>query len=302
MIAPSQKRNDMVQIQVTSSCDIGTCSNCVYAVAYRPVKHMSLDCFRAALRSVLDCPGFVCLMGGNPCLHPRFEELCEILCEEIPDQHHRGIVTDNVLRHGDLVKSVFWPRGRMLLNAHGKVDVARRLQALFPNQIVNGHDGKPARHAPLLVDWMDLGFSPEEWEGLREDCDIMKNWSCGIAERDGKPKGYFCEVAGIIDELTGEDHGVPAVPGWWRQPMEHFEAQVSGCCDRGCGVPLKQIGHFDHEGVYGVSRSWAAALGNPRLPDVRVYPHNNPSRPVRDVTDYMRYRGGDYKEDPKCAS
>ena len=38
--------------------------------------------------------------------------------------------------------------------------------------------------------------------------------------------------------------------------MERFEGQVAGCCDAGCGVPLRRVGHRDIDQRYDYSESF----------------------------------------------
>jgi len=290
MKAPTDKSNDMIQIQVTTACGLHTCSNCVYAIPFRTQQHMSVDVFREAVRSLAGWPGYICMMGGNPPAHPQFPELCAVLRQEVPDVRHRGIVMSDPLGHAALIQRTFLPHGRMLLNAHGRVPLAQRLHALFPSMRVNGLDGHAARHSPFFVHYEDMGLSRDAWEAARERCDMNAHWSAGIFERHGKPVGYFCEICGVIDDLLDEDHGVPVEPGWWRWPMAAFQHQVA-CCDAGCGIPLAQPGHLDCEGIHDVSGRWLALAE--MLCDGTVTLHQQTALDARvaNATDYMRLRG-----------
>lgn len=294
MKAPTEKKNDTIQIIVTTSCDIFNCSNCTQLLPFRKdTRHMSVDCFREAVRSVKDWPGVVGLFGGNPCAHPRFEELCGILEEEIPQQERRGIWTNNLFAHGETVRRVFFPNGRFNLNAHGNGVAEKNIEKWLPGKLIRGSAGKQSMHSPILLDWKELGLAREEWVAYREACDINLNWSAGIAERDGKPFAYFCEVAAAIDGVRGVNNGLPAMPGWWKAKMPCFTEQVNQCCDAGCGVPFRQLGHEDFDFTYDATAGWLRLLadhgtGNTTISQVTRLEDDG----AEEATDYMRIRGG----------
>ncbi|HXI98771.1 MAG TPA: radical SAM protein, partial [Gemmatimonadaceae bacterium] len=122
MLAPIDKLerggNRIIQIEVTRICTLN-CSNCTRLLPFRrDEKHMGVDVFREAVRSLADWPGVIGIFGGNPPCHPRFGDLMAILVEEIPDQRHRGLWANDLLKHGELVRDVFYPHGMFNLNAH----------------------------------------------------------------------------------------------------------------------------------------------------------------------------------------
>jgi hypothetical protein len=144
----------------------------------------------------------------------------------------------------------------------------------------------------MLVDWRDMGLTEAEWILARESCDINQTWSAGIFERDGQAFAYFCEVAGALDGIRGENHGIPAVEGWWRWSMGPFAHQVRNCCDVGCGVPLRQLGHKDIENVYDYSTSFIPLVEGKLKPGkVSGQLHDGPvSSLTQRVTDYQGLR------------
>lgn len=255
MKAPTDKSNDIIQVLVTRSCDLFHCSNCTQLLPFRsdPV-NMSPDVFREAVESLADWPGIVGVFGGNPCVHPQFVELCEIIADLIPP-HRRGLWTNNLRGHGEIAAQTFG-NGRLNLNAHADPDAEAEMERWFPGRVKRGSATKPSWHSPILMDYRDMGLSPEEWVQARERCDINTHWSAAIMERDGEPYGYFCEVAGAIDGVTGENHGLRVYPGWWREGMDAFANQVRGCCDIGCGVPLRRLGHLDRDNTYDITQTW----------------------------------------------
>jgi hypothetical protein len=286
MLAPIDKiqnrGNDIMQIVVTTACDL-TCSNCTQLIVFRrDYKFMTLDCFEQAVVSMEGWPGVVALFGGNPCVHPQFPELCRILAEHrAPAQ--RGLWSNHLFKHGQIAMATF-SESRLNLNAHASRAAAALFETYFSNQWIQGSDTRASWHAGILMDRRDMGMSDEEWTQRRERCDINQHWSGAILQRDGKPYGYFCEVAGALDGIRGENHGVPAERGWWRQGMSGFAEQVRGCCDRGCGIPLRFEGHRDSDEIYDRSASWAH-LEPTR--DVTIAEHATMLN-CSQATDYMR--------------
>ena len=256
MVAPTEKSNDTIQIVITRSCDLFTCSNCTQLLPFRrDALHMQPDVFRDALRSLAGWPGIYGIFGGNPCSHPKFPELMRILVEEVPQQRQRGLWSNNLLGHGPLVREVFYPHARFNLNAHGSTTAAAVMDQYVPGKRIPTSRERHSWHSSILVDWRDVGLSEPEWIAARETCDINRSWSAALFERDGEPAAYFCEVGGALDAMRGEHHGMPALPGWWRAPMAAFQSQVA-ICDKGCGVPLRQLGHRDSDAVYDASPSF----------------------------------------------
>lgn len=291
MLAPVDKirngGNDIIQIVVTRSCSIFTCSNCTQLLPFRKdVLHMSVDCFREAVRSLDGWPGVRAIFGGNPCNHPEFDKLCGILAEEVPDQRKRGLWTNDLLRHGAVAKETFWPHGRFNLNVHANSKAADAMREWLPGIPIYGESGA-IHHAGMMLDRKDYNLSEGEWVSLRERCDINQKWSSGIYQgADGRPYAYFCEVAGSLSGVRGENNGILATPGWWQKPMSEFADQVRTCCDRGCGVPLKGRGHQDSEDTYDISPSWVE-LTTDRIGKAAVQCHDERPAMVHENTDYI---------------
>lgn len=296
MLAPIDKverpgGNQYMQIEITTACNL-MCSNCTRLLPFRKdVKHMTVDCFETAVRSLEGWPGKVCIFGGNPPAHPKFAELMNILVKYVPDQRRRGLWANNLLKHGQLIRDVFYPHGTFNLNAHADERAAAEIDRWLPGKLIESSRSRPAMHGPIAMDRRDYALTDAEWVALREACDINRNWSGIIVERSGKPYGYFCEVASSIDGVRSENHGMPALPGWWRSRMDapEFENQVRQCCDRGCGVPLKLIGHNDREDTYDISPSWKEIFGEPKHVSLAVHDEVSAQK-SHETTDYMGLR------------
>jgi hypothetical protein len=212
-----------VQIDVTSRC-VRKCSNCTRMCGLRETESMTPEEFRTAVRSVADFPAesppaaycrepkCIGMIGGDPLLHPQFEELCSIFMEEVPLREHRGL----------------WTGIRVPSKYESIVDET------FGYRNTNYH--KPAcMHQPILAASAELIPDDAEREKWISECWVNHYWS-PIITRQG---AYFCEVAATISELYGLDLAKPVEPGWWRRPMEYFQDQADACCRRcGCAIPL----------------------------------------------------------------
>lgn len=294
MLSPNDKLrsggNDIMQIEITRKCSIFSCSNCTRALPFRrDTIEMRLDVFREAVISLSGWPGIVSCFGGNPPNHSRFPEVCAILAELVPPKR-RGLWANDLMEHGAIARETF-REGRLNLNAHADERAAAEIDRWFPGRLIEKSRKEPAWHGGLLVDRRDYGISDGDWETIRENCDINRHWSGIIVERDGRPWGYFCEVASALDGVRLENHGVHAEPGWWRSGMDRFQHQVRGCCDRGCGVPLRMKGHLDRDDVYDVSPSWVEAATARKQSAVDLAIHETlPDERSASLVDYMRLR------------
>ena len=292
MLTPADKvkrGNDIIQIVITRKCNEWSCSNCTQLLPFRkdPVE-MSLDCIEQALLSVRDWPGVVACFGGNPCNHSKFEQVLELWLKYVPEQNRRGLWSNNLMGHGPIIKQTFYPHGRFNLNVHGDLDSAQYMQKWLPGVKVWGT--RPSRHGGVLGCHKDYGYGDAEWTSLRERCDINRNWSAGVYERQGKPYAYFCEVAGSIDGITGENNGIPAVPGWWREKISTYQHQVANCCDRHCIVPLRTEGHFDSDSTYDITPSVERLTLGLKGRNVKVQVRSEQQAGTHELTDYVGLR------------
>ena len=67
---------DTIQIEVTNACT-HSCSNCTRFCGHHAKPYfMTLPMFKEAVDSFVGFPKMVGLIGGEPLLHPAFEERC----------------------------------------------------------------------------------------------------------------------------------------------------------------------------------------------------------------------------------
>lgn len=274
----------IICIDVTSRCDLA-CSNCTRLLAQQDkLWDMTPENFRIAIQSLSGYFGIIAMIGGNPCMHPKFPELCAIFEEEVPNRLQRGLWTNNPFKHEELCEKTF---GTFNLNAHGEARAQPALERLTraagsSQRIAWTYMGNSV-HAPLLTAIKDIYAEPEMWEKISK-CEINRDWSASIVQNaQGELRAYFCEVAASFDLARGQDFGQPLVPGWWRQSAQDFKDQVAHFCP-GCGVPAKLKGTKDSEEMDTYTRSNADIAANQRGRHVELL--RRPEFDDHRVTDY----------------
>lgn len=275
MKAPGDERRNVwrggiLQIHVTRACDLG-CFGCTQGsnLAGRPVV-MTPDEFEIACGSLKEYWGVVGMFGGNPAVHPQFETLCEIFARHFPFEQ-RGIWCNHPRGKGAIMRRTFNPNVSNL-NVHLSQEAHDEFVRDWP-ECAHKLKGlrEDSRHAPwaeAMVDLKTLKFpdgtvrentAANRWE-LISACDVNQRWSAMLCAVPGRGvQGFFCEIAGAMAMLHAHDPkwpdlGVPAVPGWWRAPMQspEFTAQARYYCHR-CGMPQRSQGQLaiggEHETV-----------------------------------------------------
>lgn len=275
----------IICVDTTNRCDLA-CSNCTRLLANQDnLWDMTPENFRLALQSLKDYFGIIAMIGGNPCMHPKFPELCRIFVEEIPNKFQRGLWTNNPFKHEKLCEETF---GTFNLNAHGEKRAQPALQRLTDSAMQTGgiawtYMGHSV-HAPLLTAVKDI-YRDEEtmWEKIA-GCEINRDWSASIVQNArGELRAYFCEVAASFDLARGGDGGHPVVPGWWNQKLTAFKDQVKTFCP-GCGVPAKQKGvkDSDEKDIYTKTNADIALKDKKRHTELLIRPEVEERR----VTNY----------------
>ena len=200
----------LIHIEVTNAC-IHRCSHCTRACNHIAKPYFAdLEFIEKGLRSLSDWRGGIGCMGGEPTIHPRFAEICELYQLHVP-RDRAGLWTSGGPRyekHKELIDRTF---GIKLYNDHSEV----------------------GRHQPLLVASEEVVPDETLRNELIDKCWIQEQWSPSI-----NPKGaFFCEVAAMLDLLFDGPGGYPIEPGWWKRDVADFRDQRDRYC-RMCSMAL----------------------------------------------------------------
>lgn len=266
-----------VQIDVTSACN-RRCSNCTRpAVAHQVAPfHVSPVDFAEALEAVQEFPQrsprdalgrakIIGMIGGEPLLHPEFEQLCAIMQRVLPAQR-RGLWTGLDWRRTRYRELIEWTFGRGYINNN------QHLTSCF--------------HTPVLVAPLDVVPDPVERQRLIDGCQMQKEWASSIT-----PRGFFfCEVAGALAQVLPEGPaGLPLTRHCWQADLTAFQAQIDYYCQR-CGVCLPLAGRRDSEERDDVSPTNLAALAqSPRVLAGQYVLHERERVTLRDHHQPCRY-------------
>jgi hypothetical protein len=177
---------------------------------------------------MIDYPKMVGIMGGEPLLHPLFEEFCKYALSKIP-KNQLGLWTS-------------LPKGY----EHYREVICETFENIF----VNDHTRDDIYHHPFLVA-IDEVFTEDErkemWYSI-DRCWAQMSWSASI-----NPHGaFFCEIAASLSMLLDMDGGWPVEPGWWWKTTKDFKEQIEQYCPM-CGgsIPLKR--RASTEGIDDIS-------------------------------------------------
>ena len=205
-----------IEIDVTNKC-CHRCSNCTHLTKHGPRWEMTEYQFVEAVDCLADFPGYVGVIGGEPQMHSRWNELVQHL------HRHR-------------------PRRRCALFT--SLSVGERVREAFGYISVNANKDK-CWHQPVLVARRDLGLPP-----VPEDCWLQREWSSSIT-----PRGFFfCEVAGAIAGLIGID-GLPVTPTCWKQCSGVYYQQAKCLCQY-CGIACNLRSRRASDTLDDVSDTW----------------------------------------------
>ncbi len=156
-------------------------------------------------------------MGGEPTLHPKFKEICELLQKKVP-----------------LEKCAFFTSG------YGWGEYSDIIKKTFKFGIFyNDHKDIGQSHQPILISINEVVGDKEVMHQLIDKCWVQERWSAAM-----NPKGgFFCEIAAAHDFLFNGPGGYPIEKGWWRKSVVDFQDQVKRYCVN-CGGALPLPKHY----------------------------------------------------------
>jgi len=156
MKAPNDKRptwrGGVIQVHITRACDL-SCIGCTQGSNLGGKSTLiTLENFETAVKSLVGYEGVVGIFGGNPCLHPKFKEVCEILEHYIPFEN-RGLWSNNLNGYGSLCRRVFNPEFSNL-NVHADKSKYDEMKRDWPE--CNPIGLNDSRHSPPYVALRDI--------------------------------------------------------------------------------------------------------------------------------------------------
>ncbi len=234
MKSPADQK--IIQIEITNACFF-SCSNCSRFCGHHPKPFfMDFETFSRAVDSLAGFRGIVGIMGGEPTLHPQFDQLIGYYAAKVPEPRPSSFIQQPVksfARYGDIVRYVRGRRrGLWSSLGNGYYRHFELIQDTFPYQCLNDHQSINT-HQAFLITRKELGIPDKEWFALRDKCWIQNLWSASIT-----PKGaFFCEIAAALDMLFDGPGGWPIEPGWWKRKPADFTDQLHWC--EMCSVALK---------------------------------------------------------------
>lgn len=296
---PSKKRpgifrNGIIQIVLTRACTL-SCHGCTQGsnLAGRPAI-ITLDDFEQAVASLAGYWGLVACFGGQPTLHPQFPDICRILRAYFP-REQRGLWTNALNGHGAVCRETFDER-QSNFNLHLSEEAAREFRRDWPEAVpyLKGLDQDSVHGSPWVAVKDVVPDEEERWK-LIGACDISKWWSAALGPIPGRGlRAYACEIAYAqaalhADDPDWPDVGIVPTPGWWRQPIEAYEAQINQHC-HACGIPLRRPGQFaiggDHE-EFSETHRYIARPKTRGRPVQIIESIGTVERPDRPATDYL---------------
>lgn len=231
----------IIQIDITNACP-HSCSNCTRFCGHHEKPFMmEFDTFKRIVDSLVEFPGMVGIMGGEPTIHPEFERFVEYYASKIGPRKRSRKALEPILVFSDYrtyeLSDVNCKRGLWTSLGAGYYRHFELIQEVFEYQCINDH-ANPGLHQALLISRKELGITDEEWIPLRDKCWIQNLWSSSATPKGG----FFCEVAGALDALFKGPGGWKINKNWWKKKPEEFGDQLDWCelCGAALQVPRRQ--------------------------------------------------------------
>jgi len=237
---------------------------------------MELSQIAEALASLKGFHSIVGIMGGEPLLHPQFEEICKLARSYFPKEQ-LGLW------------SAFPP---------GKEHYREVICETFGNVLLNDHHRPDIFHQPVLVSAEELIVDPAEMYVLIDTCWVQNSWSASI-----NPNGaFFCEIAAAWSILLGEDASTaeswkPVDRWFWKSPKD-FKAQIEHYCHRcGAAAPLNRRSSWDTTDDISPNNYELLKDKSPKLKRGEFKIHNLECISFKDQQPMAMYKEQEFREE-----
>lgn len=283
MVSPNMRRKcwrgGIIQIMITRSCDLACCHCTSGSNLGGKAMMMTPEQFSLACDSLANYWGVRAIFGGNPAMHPKFDQIMAIYREKVPFANS-GIWCNHPLGKGHLMRGAANP-ATSNLNVHKSREAYDAFCAEWPESrpylkgldpdwpeakaITDTHQRSirvgDARHSPVYVAMEDLGYTEAEMWDRVAVCTCNQEWSSMVSVHRGKLRAWVCEIMGHQSMLhehnpdwrgTGKpmpDTGIDVEEclkngtEWWNHGMDYYAHQVREHCFA-CGVPLNGFGQL----------------------------------------------------------
>lgn len=204
---------DGIQLEITNACPL-KCSNCTrFCAQIKKPYFMPLKDVKRAIDSTVGYPSFTGIMGGEPLLHPDFEEICKY-AQTKRDPMHLGLWTT-------------LPKG---FEHHAQI-----ICDTFYHVYVNDHTRPDIYHWPALVGIQEVIADKKKMWHCIDTCWVQHSWCASI-----NPRGaWFCEMAASMSMLYEEGQGWEITDDWWmRTPKDYIEQMEQWCPRCGMAAPI----------------------------------------------------------------
>ena len=175
------------------------------------------------------------IMGGEPLLHPQFQEICE-LAKKYIEPNKLGLWTT-------------LPKG--------KEKYREIICETFGHIFINDHSRDDIYHAPILIASEDIVPDHRELMFIADRCWLQNNWSACMNLRGA----WFCEIAGALSILLDGPMGWQIEHKWWMRTPLFFREQAEWACPK-CGICLPLARRISTDEVDDISKSNFERLKN----------------------------------------